>query len=208
MSSSSLTAEEKRERVAELEARVDALEGLTSALQAQNRMLKRVLAGSEDEFSTWNVDNMVPFRERLEDLEADVGEHAEKFQMFVVEDGESAAPDDRAMHLRQVLLNRARKQDDGIAKMPRDSADGALGGGLHNGTVIDAMRRAADGYEANINGSSDLEPVDAITFFLGGKVGSDGDPDQSFLQLDVADLTGEEAHQNLMMGDGTSGGRE
>lgn len=208
MSSSSLTPEEKIERIEELESRVTQLEGLTSALQAQNKMLKRVLAGSEDEFSTWNVDNMVPFHDRLEDVESTVGQHAEKFQMFVVEDGESATPDDRAMHLRQVLLNRARKKDDGIAKMPRDSAGSALGGGLHNGTIIDAMRRAAAGYEADISGNSDLEPVDGITFVLGGKVGSDGDPNQSFLQLDLADVTGEEAHQNLMMGDSGPGGRE
>lgn len=193
-----------RGTVEDLDARLDSLEAQVSALQTQNRLLKQVLAGTDDEFATWNVDNMVPMHDRLEELADTVAEHDSRFEMFVVEDGRSASPDERAMHLRQVLLNRADNED-GIAKMTRDSATMALGGNPHKGTVLDAMRRAADGHDANIDGSSDLEPVDAIEFNVGGTVGSDGTARQSQLRLQQDRLTGTEARQILTT---ERGGRE
>jgi len=75
-------------------------------------------------------------------------------------------------------------------------------GGLHRGTVLDAMRRAADGDQADIDGSLALEPVDAITFNRGGTVGVDGEAQPSYLEFDRSRLAGVEARQILTTGDG------
>lgn len=192
-----VTREEALDRINELEDRVHSLEQLTDALLTQNKELKRLLAGSTGEFAALNIDNMPPLHDRLKDVEESVGEHDEKFQMFVTESGKSATPDERAMHLRQTLLNRAHKQASDITKMTRESAALALGGDLHKGSVLDAMRRAADGTEAKIDGASDLQPVDGVTFHRGGTVGSDGDPEQSVLMLDLETVTAKDVRQDL-----------
>lgn len=189
----------------DLETRVRRLEGLVEALQAQNRRLKTVLAGDPDEFSTWDLTEMVPLHDRVEELEATVSDHADRFEMFVVEEGSQGTPDQRAMHLWQILLNQAKRNDSSIAKLTRDQAGSALGGDLHNGSILDSMRRAANGADADINGSSELQPVEGIVFKTGAAVGPDGDPEQSYLELDTRDLTGDEAHQILMTVDGRMG---
>lgn len=63
--------------------------------------------------------------------------------------------------------------------------------------MIDAMRRAANGSEADISGSSDLRSIGGIEFSTGSAVRSDGDPKQSYLLIDIADLTEEEADKIL-----------
>lgn len=203
-----LEREELAEKVRDLEKRVRSLEGLTDALQTQNRLLKTALAGSDDEFGAWDVEQMVPLHDRVEKVSDTVAEHDERFEMFVVEDGKQATPDERAMHLRQVLLNDAQNNDDGIGKMARDTARKVLDGSLHKGTVLDAMRRAANGSEAQIDGASDLESVDGIEFHTGGTVGSDGQAEQSRLKLHESRLTGTEARQILTTVRGDGGGSE
>lgn len=200
--------DELAEKIVELDGRVQSLEALTDALQTQNRLLKTALAGSPDEFGAWDVQQMVPIHDRVEDLSDTVATHDERFEMFVVEDGKQATPDERAMHLRQVLLNDAEHNDDDIGKMSRDAARKVLDGRLHKGSVLDAMRRAADGSEAQIDGASDLTPVDAIEFHTGGTVGSDGKAQQSRIELDASNLTGTEARQILTTESGTGGESE
>lgn len=190
---------------ADLETRVRQLEGLVKALQAQNRRLKAVIAGDPDEFSTWDVDEMVPIHDRVEDLEETVSDHADRFEMFIVEEGSQGTPDQRAMHLRQVLLNRAKRNDTTVGKLKRGQAASALGGDLHRSSVLDAMRRAANGRDANVDGASELQPIDGIEFSTGAAVGKNGDPQQSYLLLDTADMTGEEARGILTTVNGRTG---
>lgn len=189
----------------ELAKRVQKLEALVEALQAQNRRLKRAVAGDGDEFSTWDLDQMVPLHDRVEELEATVSDHADRFEMFVVEEGSQGTPDQRAMHLRQILLNQANRNDSSIAKLNRDQAASALGGDLHRSSVIDAMRRAANGNAADISGSSDLQPIGGIEFSTGAAVGNDGVPEQSHLLADTADVTGDEARKILTTVNGQTG---
>lgn len=184
----------------ELRNRVDALEAKLKAVQAQNQRLKQLIAGDPDKVATWNLDSMVPLHSRLQQLESTVDEHDTKFQMFVVEEGKQSSPDQRAVHLRQNLLNQAQKNDAPIAKLTRSQADSALGGDLHKQSVLDAMKRAA-GHAAETTGSSDLHPIDAVEFTTGGTVGSDGSPDQSYLLIDLRDLTGNQARQILTTGE-------
>lgn len=205
MAQADSTQTDQPDEVEQLRQRVNDLEGRLVGLSRQNERLKKVLAGSEDEFSTWDADEMVPFHDRIDGLEETVSDHTERFEMFVVENGKQATPDKRAMHLRQVLLNEAQSNG-GVAKMRRQSCGTTIGGGLHKGSVLDAMRRAANGSEAKIDGNSDLEPVDAITFQNGGTVGSDGNAEQSHISLDTASLTGSEARQILTTEDGAEGG--
>lgn len=188
-----------------LRDRVDALEAQLQAVRAQNRRLKQLLAGDPDEIATWDLDSMVPLHTRLEQLEGTVDEHETKFQMFVVEDGKQSTPDQRAVHLRQNILNQAQKNDAPIAKLTRSQADSALGGDLHKQSVLDAMKRAADGHAAKTTGSSDLHPIDAIEFTTGGTVGRDGSPEQSYLVIDLRDLTGDQARQILTTGEAVQG---
>lgn len=194
------------DKIADLEGRIRTLEGLTKALQKQNELLKTALAGDADAFGEWDHESMVPIHDRLEKLSDTVADHEDRFEMFVVEDGGQATPDERAMHLRQVLLNEAEGNDD--ATMARSTAGKTLGGGLHKGTILDAMKRAADGCEADIDGSSDLQPMDAIDFNTGGTVGSDGEARQSYLEMDATNLTGTEARQILTTEEGEGGGSE
>ena len=189
----------------DLEKRVRRLEGLVEALQTQNRRLKTALVGDPDDFSTWDLAEMVPLHERVEELEATVSDHADRFEMFVVEEGAQGTPDQRAMHLRQVLLNQSKRNDSTIAKLKREQAASALGGDLHRSSVIDAMRRAANGRQADINGSSDLQALTAVEFSTGAAVGADGDPQQSYLLIDTGDLTGEEARKILTTVNGQMG---
>lgn len=211
LSSNDIEAMERDElaqAVADLDGRVQTLEALVNALQRQNSLLKQSLAGSEDEFGTWDHSQMVPIHDRVESNSDMLAEHEERFEMFVVENGKQATPDERAMHLRQVLLNDAENNPDGIGKMRRDTARKVLDGSLHKGTVLDAMRRAADGSDAKIDGASNLEPVAGIDFHTGGTVGKDGDAEQSYLQLDTESLTGTEARQILTTVSGEGGGSE
>lgn len=193
-----MSRDELEDEVAELRGEVDDLKGTVreqgAILKAMRKKMERVetaLAGSSDEFSSWDVGEMDPVNDRLRGVEDTVEDHAGRFEMFVVEDGSNSTPDKRAMHLRQILYNQA-KSNDGYASIDRDTCDSALGGGLHRGTVLDAMRRAADGENAKINGSSDLTEVDGVEFRKGT-----GKDTQSRLILDRDDLTAADVRQNL-----------
>lgn len=203
-----VSSESATVRTADLEQRIQGLEARLDAIVKQNRMLKLALAGTEDEFQTWNPDNMVCIHSRLQALEETVAEHEDRFQMFVVEDGDKAGPDERAMHLRQVLLNEAQNNDDGVSVLTRDSARATLGGGLHKASVLDAMRRAANGDEAKIDGASDLTPIDAISFAVGGNVIRKEGAEQSAVRMDLDDLTAPEARQILTTGETSKRGKE
>jgi hypothetical protein len=188
-----------------LRGRVDALEAQLQAVRAQNRRLKQLLAGNPHELATWDIDGMVPLHTRLEQLEGTVDEYETKFQMFVVEAGKQSTPDQRTVHLRQNILNQAQKNDAPIAKLTRSQTDSALGGDLHKQSVLDATKRAADGHAAETIVSSDLHPIGAIEFTTGGTVGRDGSPEQSYLLIDLRDLTGDQARQILTTGETVQG---
>ena len=170
------------------------------AFQKQLTGLKEVLAGDPDEYSTWDTSEMEPFIERVRTLENDVGEHTEKFEMFVVEDGQAATPDKRAMHLRQVLYNRATTND-GKARMDRDECETALGGGLHNNTVLDAMKRAANGTDAAIQGSCDLQPIPGVSISVASTPAK-----KTTITLDSVELSSAALRQNLLTGEVGDGG--
>jgi len=189
------------DRVAALEAdnealrsEVQELAGLVEALRKQIKIQSRLLVGEEhvstavDPTDT-GVDDILT---RLSELDDRVEEHDQQVAM-VRTDGSAGAddPDSRARFLRQTLYNQA-KGNDGRATMDRDAADSRLGGGLHRDTVLDAMRRAADGYEAEISGASDLQPVDSITFKVG-----EGRGTQSRIVMDLSNATGSEIRRNL-----------
>lgn len=194
-----MSKDELIEHVLDLQQQQTDLERRMTALQKQFSRFKEVLAGDVDEFATWDTSEMEPFIDRVRTLEDEVGNHAEKFEMFVVEDGQAATPDKRAMHLRQVLYNNAQTNG-GKARLDRDQCESALGGGLHNHTVLDAMKRAADGAEADIQGSCDLQPIPGLTVSIAATPA-----DQTTLELDSVELSSSSLRQNLLTESGSMG---
>lgn len=180
-----------RRRVRHLEARMDA---------TNTRVERMSIAAFDEPLEELNEDEFDSLRPRLLEIEETV-EKIKKDQQMLVSDvgGGRATPDDRAKLVRQTLLNKARSNE-GEAAMTRDQVDARLDGGLHRDTLMDAMKRAADGHEAEdsnrdytpINGSSDLQPVDAITFRV-----SDGKDKQSLVTMNLEDSTATEVRQNL-----------
>lgn len=185
----------QEERITDQEYRIEAL----------STRLERVvayLADEPDDFYKWDLDEMETPHDRLKDVEDRVTEHDDRLAMFLREDGTDKKPDERAELLRQTLWQKA-KTNDGYARLKRDECDARLGGGNHPGTLMDAMRRAADGRDADIQGTSNLKPIPAISL----SVASSKD-EQSHLELDRDDLTHEDVRQNLMMeSSGTRGSR-
>lgn len=205
--------DEKNEKIADLEQENTKQEAVINALRTQNKEFKRVLAGSVQEFGSWTPEDMVPMHARLLNVEDDVEEHEDKLRMMVVDDGKKGSPDERAAHLRQVLYNEAKtiyKQSnhDGEveAKLARDHCSSALGSTEQRATVLDAMKRAADGEKASdpdhvdyspIQGSSSLEPMDAITFNTGASVNGSGEAEQSHIKIRLDSLTLTDLRKNL-----------
>lgn len=196
-----------REEYDELAAEVQELSGLVDALHRQIKQQTRILTGNEHmDVVDPEHPSFTDLMTRIQQVEDRTEEHASRLQM-VRTDGAAGtdSPDDRAHLLRQQLYNMAKsganksETEAGRATMTRDEANARLGGELHNGTVLDAMRRAANGHEADISGSSDLQPVDSITFHK-----SDSHESQSKLVIDLADASGTEVRQNLT----PSGGRQ
>lgn len=199
---------ESRELRAEVDELRDELQSVKldmarmDALQAQLNTMKKMLAGDAEEFGMLDAEKMTPVKDRLEAVEETTAAHGEKFEMFVVEEGKKATPDERAMHLRQVLHNNA-KSNDGKARIDRSAASAALGGDLHRGSVLDAMKRAADGTDADINGSSDLQPIDGVSF----QAGKHRDT-QSTVALDLTEFDPADLRKNLTTkGTGKGGSR-
>lgn len=189
---------------AELEKEVQILRSQTDALSTKLNRLAAIVLGDRDT-AEYDVDEIgTDLRTQLNDVEERVSEHDDKLAMYAA--GGSSGPDDpdsRATKLRQVLYNSA-KATDGTADLTRDEAESALNGGLHRESVLDAMKRAADGQAAgddersyrSINGSSSLPPCSGITFRDGGF--GDG---QSYIVLELSDMTGAAIRQKLTTGE-------
>ncbi|MDT3434710.1 hypothetical protein [Haloarcula sp. 1CSR25-25] len=191
-----------RERVDEIESLARDTQGLVQAVRRQMAEQAKLLVGEElVQEAGIAADSVVNHHQRLRELDARVQEQGDKIQMVRVDGGGSPDdPDARARRIRQTLYNKAKDHPEGKAQMDRSDVDSRLGGGHHRDTVLDAMKRAADGYDAEsdgrpytaINGSSDLQPVDAITFSVG-----DGRGSPSKVVMNLADVTGAEIRQNL-----------
>lgn len=190
-----------RDEVSELRDDVRRAMALTRQFQSKMETVEALLVG-EDELQFYDAENITadPLHSRVQDIEEDVNEHDE--QLAMVESGEATedTPDGRARTLRQVCYNKAKKNE-GLSRLTRDEADGALSGGLHRQTLMDAMKRAADGKDAEkggkytpINGSSDLMPQEGLEFVKGE------DMEQSHLEFDADDLTSAATRQNLTTG--------
>lgn len=191
-----------RTEIAELRTQLKQQCVRTEALATSLDLVKTLIAGDPDEFAAWEPAAMTPIVERLDAIEDQLTEHADKFEMFVVEDGSHGTPDQRALHLRQVLYNAAKKNS-GKARLDRDGAEASLGGGLHRASVIDAMRRAANGHEAQINGASDLQPVPGVEFRAG-----QGKDEQSVVEMDLTQIAPADLRKNLTTKDTGTGGQE
>lgn len=184
--------EELRQENEELRRKMSHLEARCEGISRRFTTLVEVMLGDEDELGTYEPDEMRDVLQRVVDLEDTVADHENQVAMVRGDGGsQTDTPDGRAKRLRQVLYNRAKKND-GKATLDRDGVDGSLGGGHHRGTVLDAMKRAAEGREADINGASDLPPLNGVTFHKGTKR-----DEQSRILMDLADVTGSEVRQNL-----------
>lgn len=126
------------------------------------------------------------------DLNDRVDEHDEKLTMVSTNSGSRSTPDERGMALRAALYEEAKQSAEKKAVMDRDQVKYALGGGLSRAQLLDAMRRAADGRDADINGSSDLEPVNGLEFVKGT-----GRSTQSKIRLNLTETSGENLRKNL-----------
>lgn len=176
------------------------------ALAQQVNNIKTSLAGSPNDFAAWKPQEMEPMMDQVKNLADAVASREEEKELFMTEDGKNLDPDERAIQLRQYLLNETKRPTDpDVTGLSRDAAKNVLKGGLHKGSVLDAMRRAADGRAANIDGTSHLEPVDAITFESGSSIGLDGNPSQSEVEIDRSRLTAVEARQILTTVSGEDG---
>lgn len=188
------------ERQQEIEQENRELRGLVQALRKQNKRLTRVIAGDDglSERIGYEDQRFTDLITRVEDAEETLSKHDERLLMFDETDNKRSAPDSRALKLRQILTKEC--DDGGKAKLTRDKARVALGGDLHRGSVLDAMKRAADGRDASkhdrsyteINGSCDLKPIDGIDFYTGS-----GRSDQSYLEIDLTNVTKAEMRKNL-----------
>ncbi|WP_336359008.1 hypothetical protein [Haloarcula sp. CGMCC 1.6347] len=194
--------EDLRETVDELESMVRDSNGLVKAVRKQMAMQSQLLVGTETvQDAGIDPEGVLNHHQRLSEVEEQLQEQGDQIQMVRVDGGGSPDdPDSRAQRIRQTLYNKAKQHSEGKAEMDRDDVDSRLGGGLHRDTVLGAMKRAADGYEAeddersytSINGSSDLQPVDSITFSVG-----EGRGNASKVVMNLSDATGAEIRQNL-----------
>jgi hypothetical protein len=190
-----------RGRVDEAESAAEEAMALAEAVRRQLHQQSQLLVGEKTvQAAGITPDNVENHHQRLHDIDQRLEEQGDQLTMVRVDGGGSPDdPDARAQRIRQTLYNKA-KQSDGQATMDRDDVDSRLGGGLHRDTVLGAMKRAADGYDAEldeqsytaINGSSDLQPVDSIGFVVG-----DGRGTSSKVVMNLSNATGAEIRQNL-----------
>jgi uncharacterized protein YukE len=207
--------ERMTERIDELEQTVDEQAALLNAVRSQNAKLKEVLAGDQETYESWNADHFKSFYDRVTELEETIADHDDRLELTLTADGAAGSPDERAMRLREVIFNRAKRKsrevdNDAMADLEvaidRDACNAALAGDLHRGSALDAMKRAADGKLASIsdavaynpiNGSSDLQPIDGIAFRTGTAVNNRLESQQSHLVMSVDSLTRTDLRQNL-----------
>lgn len=178
----------QEERIEALEKQMDDLEARIDAISTRQRNLADVVLG-ERELHESEVEAADDVFNRMEAVEASMKD-VEEAVAIVHADGGMDEPDARAQRLRQVLLNKA-KSNDGKARLERDDVDSALGGGYHKTTVLDAMRRAAEGDRAKVHGTTELEPVDGIEFHSG----NNNRP--SKIEIDLADVTLQDLRHNV-----------
>lgn len=213
MAASSIDPEQFRA----LKARIDELEDETEELREELAEEKKqrehvaqqipALRQTFSELVGWDVyddrdliDAAADMFDRIEAIEEQSDEHASKIGLFAMTDGGSERkPDERAMLLRHNLYTQAKASSNGRAALDKDSANAALGGDLSRAQSMDAMRRAADGTQAeNINGASSLDAVDGITF-------QKRTEKKSRVMIDVSDITDWDARNNITT-DSTSEG--
>jgi uncharacterized coiled-coil protein SlyX len=214
----------QEERIDELEQTIDEQAALLNGIKNQNATLKRLLASDQATYP--ELDDRESFYDRVTELEEIVADHEDRLELTLTADGAAGSPDERAMRLREVLFNRAKRKsrevdNDAMADLEvaidRDACNAALAGDLHRGSALDAMKRAADGKLASIsdavaynpiNGSSDLQPIDGIAFQTGKAVNSRRESQQSHLVMSVESLTRNDLRQNLTtVSSGTEGSR-
>lgn len=205
-----MSRSELEERVKELEANNTELEARQEGMSTRFEALLSILFGSSDEFATIDPESFNDILSRLQTMETELEEVKNGQEMLVSDIGNGRDdPDGRARLIRQTLLNKAGS--DGKASLTRDEASARLGGDLHRDSVLGAMKRAADGKRAEepnqnytpINGSSDLQPVDSVTFRV-----SKGKDRQSLVSLDLDDATQKEVRHNLTTEQPRKGGPE
>ena len=205
----------KAAKIENLEDTVDRQGALVEAVRKQNATLKRLLAGDEETYDSWDPSHFESFYDRVTELEEAVADHDDRLELTLTADGAAGSPDERAMRLREVLFNRAKRKareadEDAMADVKvvidRDACNAALAGDLHRGSVLDAMKRAADGKLASesdavaynpINGSSGLQPINGVTFRTGKAVNSRLESEQSHLVMSADSLTRTDLRQNL-----------
>jgi uncharacterized coiled-coil protein SlyX len=214
----------QEERIDELEQTIDEQAALLNGIKNQNATLKRLLASDQATYP--ELDDRESFYDRVTELEETVADHEDRLELTLTADGAAGSPDERAMRIREVLFNRAKRKsrevdNDAMAELEveidRDACNAALAGDLHRGSALDAMKRAADGKLASIsdavaynpiNGSSDLQPIDGIEFQTGKAVNSRRESQQSHLVMSVESLTRNDLRQNLTtVSSGTEGSR-
>lgn len=193
--------DDQADRLDELEAENQAKDAKIEAQARKIENLQRALAGDPYDFMAWDFEERGPIDQRIRNIEGGLDDHEDRLTVFEVESGQFSNPDQRALHLREVLLTDAEKSG-GKAKLDRDAANGALQGGLTRDRVIDAMRRAADGDEADIDGTSKLASIDGIEFNVGRKRDQ-----QSTVSLDLTQTSSEQLRRNPTTKDTSPGGR-
>lgn len=105
---------------------------------------------------------------RIQDLEEQQAELKQKLEHISGTDGvELSAPDERAVKIRSWLYDEATSSPDGTAAMDKNIAKGVVGG--RRSQRYEAMRRAADGDDGAMNGSSSLSAAPGVEFEKYGK---------------------------------------
>jgi len=187
---SDLPRDELEAEVRELRSGMDVMETRVDALMDRMDTLTKAVFGEDS--VPGDPEKSEDLLTKFVDMRGRVDEHDEKLSMVSSESGSRSTPDERAMNLRTALYDEAKQNGEKKAVMSRDQAKFALNGGLSRAQLLDAMRRAADGDCADINGKSDLEPVDGLEFVAGS-----GRNKQSKIRLDLSEASGENLRTNI-----------
>lgn len=194
-----MARDDLEQEVRDLRTGMDQMETRMDALFGRMETMTQAVFGNDSvpgdpEKSEDLLTKFVELRDRVD-------EHDEKLTMVKSNGGGRSKPDERAMSLRTTLYEEAKASGEKKAVMDRDQAGFALSGGLSRAQILDAMRRAANGDGADINGSSDLEPIDGLEFVKGT-----GRDQQSKIRLDLSDTTGSDLRNNITTKDTADGG--
>ena len=196
---SEMARSELEREVEQLRTDMDVMESRVESMFNEMNNIKQAIFGSEDipgdpEKSEDLLTKFVNVRDRVD-------EHDDKLTMVSSESGSRSTPDERAQALRMALYEDAKANRERKAVMNRDQAKYALNGGLSRAQLLDAMRRAADGKEADIDGSSDLEPLEGVQFVKGT-----GRSEQSKIRMNLTQMPGEDLRKNLTTKQAGKGG--